>query len=250
MAVAALVKFVQGATIGAPGQALIGVAGTAVQVTNGAGAPGPITTWTFAVIAVPSGSAVPLGVAQSGPLQTWSFTPDIAGCYIIELLVQDAFGNTANDVRAFGIKTPSGRLIPSFTGDASSLNFGGQTQGWDPYLESWLNALEQLIEESGSMSLPVYTATVSYVCDSRVTPDEVVIVNFSAPGSVTMPVPTKGRPVTVRVRSANPGTNTCAILPHGAESVDGYAGGIIVSTAGGLQFVADESGNWISIGVR
>src|SRR5271157_3646586 len=144
MGVQALVKFTQGLTVGTPGQALFGVTGQAVQTANGAPAPGPVTAWTFAVVAVPSGSAVPVGVAQSGPLQTWTFTPDVSGCYIVELSVVDAFGNVASDARAFGIKTASGRLIPSFSGDPTSLNFGGQTLGWDPYMEAWLQAIDAI----------------------------------------------------------------------------------------------------------
>lgn len=145
MTVASLVKFVQGATVGTPGQALFGATGTAVQVSNGSPIPGPVTVWTFTVIAVPVGSSVPVGVAQTGAMTTWTFTPDVKGCYIVEVTVEDAFGNVATDARAFGIKTTSGRFIPSFTGDANSLNFGGQTSGWDPYMEAWLQALETLI---------------------------------------------------------------------------------------------------------
>ena len=76
MAVSCLVKFVQGATIGTPGVALIGVAGTAVTVSNGGTNPSPDPgTWTFTVLGVPSASAVPTGVVQSGSTQTWTFTP-------------------------------------------------------------------------------------------------------------------------------------------------------------------------------
>lgn len=158
MAVAALLKFVQGATVGTPGRALFGVTGTAVQTSNGASVPGPVVTWTFTVIAVPNGSSVPLGVAQSGVTSTWSFTPDVVGCYLIEITVEDALGNTASDARCFGVKTSSGRLIPCFLGDNSSMNFGGQATGWDVYMESWLQALETLID-AGFVPPPIIRLT-------------------------------------------------------------------------------------------
>jgi hypothetical protein len=146
MAVAAALKFVQGATVGTAGQALFGVTGTSVQASNGAASPGPVSTWTFTVISVPSGSAIPLGVAQTGSTPTWSFTPDVVGCYLILITVTDSFGNVASDARCFGVKTASGRLIPCFKGDYNSLNFTGQATGWDVYMESWLQALESLID--------------------------------------------------------------------------------------------------------
>jgi len=151
MAVICLAKFVQGATTGTPGQALFGVAGTPVQTSNGAASPGPVSEWTFTVVGAPSTSAVPVGVAQGpGPVTTWSFTPDVPGCFLIGVTVEDAFGNTASDARCFGVKTASGRLIPCFLGDNNSMNFGGQPTGWDVYMEAWLQALETLIDNEGA----------------------------------------------------------------------------------------------------
>jgi hypothetical protein len=144
VSVTALVKFVQGSSVGTPGQALLGVDGTSVQVSNGASNAG-VVVWTFTVISVPSGSSVPLGVAQTGSTPTWSFTPDIAGCFIIQLTVSVGGSppSTSSDARAFGIYSALGApyLIPSFTGDSNSLNFGGQLTGWDVYMEAWLNLL-------------------------------------------------------------------------------------------------------------
>jgi hypothetical protein len=162
MAVSCLVKYVQGASIGTPGVALIGVAGTAVTVSNGGTNPSPDPgTWTFTVLGVPSASAVPTGVVQSGSTQTWTFTPDVAGCYVVQLQVTDnTTAATSTDARAFGIYSSLGApyLIPSFTGNSLSLNFGGQTTGWDVYMEAWLNLLATLSGGGGSNQTASFVA--------------------------------------------------------------------------------------------
>jgi len=145
VSVSCLVKFVQGLTVGTPGVALIGATGTSVTVSNGGTNPAPDPgTWTFDVLGVPSSSSVPTGVVQTGPTPTWNFTPDVPGCYVVSLtVVDDTTGAASTDVRAFGIYTSLGApyLIPAFTGDDKSLNFGSQTTGWDVYMEAWLNLL-------------------------------------------------------------------------------------------------------------
>ncbi len=162
---AALVQFRQGATTGTAGQAMLGSSGTSVQVQNGASNTG-IVIWTFTVVSVPSASAVPLGVAQTGSTPTWNFTPDTAGCFIILLTTQDGTGATASDARAFGVLTTLGGsfLIPSFTGDNNSLNFGGQLTGWDLYMEAWLNLLLQIA--TGSFAVPIPPPSIVSVVTS------------------------------------------------------------------------------------
>jgi hypothetical protein len=168
VAVNTLVQFVQGATTGTPGQALIGATGTAVTVQNGGTNPSPDPgTWTFTVLGVPSASAVPTGVVQTGSTQTWSFTPDVRGTYVVQLQVTDnTTGATSTDVRAFGVYTSLGApyLIPSFTGNAQSLNFGGQLAGWDVHMEAWLNLL--LAIATGTTPIPIPAPTIVSVVTS------------------------------------------------------------------------------------
>jgi hypothetical protein len=253
MTVAAALKFVQGATIGVAGQALFGIAGTSVTVSNAAASPGSVVTWTFTVVAVPSGSSIPLGVAQSGATPTWAFTPDVSGCFIIEITVLDASGNTASDVRAFGIKTASGHLIPSFTGDANSLNFAGQQLGWDPYMEAWLQALELLI--AGSLGGQVWLVTSSYTCDSRSSvKDYLILTNFSASGTIELPVAPGGlitRTIEVRGVAGNEATYPVTIVGQGGAVVDGNAAGVLMDrNNGAVKVESDSSGKWWTTGVR
>lgn len=136
MAVTAAVKFTQGATTDLPGRALVGVAGMLVVASNGDNS--NVQVWTWEVLYVPPGSAVPTGVVATGSTPTFQFTPDLPGGYVLRLTVQDASGLVAADVRVFQVLEPSGRRKPPFGADARSFNFGGQASGWDPAMREWL----------------------------------------------------------------------------------------------------------------
>jgi hypothetical protein len=158
--VASLIKFAQGASNPPAGQALMGVTGTPVIVSNANDS--GVAKWVFEVIDVPPGSSVPVGVVQSGSTPTWAFTPDLVDGYLIQLTTIDPTGQImAVDTRAFGVLRPSGRFIPPFTATASALNFGGQTRGWAVYMEQWLEYLDGLA--AGAGSLGIYIPTVASV---------------------------------------------------------------------------------------
>jgi hypothetical protein len=249
--VTALLKFVQGATTGTPGQALFGATGTVVTVSNGAMSPGPVTTWTFTVVAVPLGSSVPTGVAQSGILSSWSFTPDVTGGYLIELTVSDDDGNTTSDARCFGIKTASNHFVPCFLGDSSSLNFSGQPNGWDPYMEAWLQALESLISGGGGSAPYVQACTSATVTYSGPTPPPTAVRLTGAPGSdftVNMPETlwattfineTSG---SANAFISNAGTVTGVIVSNALEEASFAAAGVAVCSDGTAVLLGNNFG--------
>lgn len=143
----AQIRFTQGATVGTAGMALLGVTGTAVTVSNGDDS--NVVRWTFTVNDVPPTSTVPIGVAQTGSTPSWSFTPDVVDCYSITLETEDNLGVIRSDTRVFGVRRTSGRIVPPFNGDASSLNFQNgpwpsQILGWDPALRDWLEFLDSI----------------------------------------------------------------------------------------------------------
>lgn len=158
MAAVALIKFTQGATVGAPGEALVGVAGS---VTVNASNTTDIVQWIIELLYAPPGSAletlpgnpVILGQASSNTPSA-SFVPDIPGCYRIRLTVQDSLGAQDVDIRNFAIPlsnqgfiiAPYQRLpdplpvspgvptgVTGVTGPGpkpDEMNFGGQPYGW------------------------------------------------------------------------------------------------------------------------
>lgn len=158
MAAVALIKFTQGATVGAPGEALVGVAGS---VTVNASDTTDIVQWLIELLYAPPGSAletlpgtpVVLGQAVSNTPSA-SFISDLPGCYRVRLTVQDSLGIQDVDIRNFAIpfsnqgfivgpyqrlpdplpvspSVPTG--VTGVTGPGpkpDEMNFGGQPYGW------------------------------------------------------------------------------------------------------------------------
>jgi len=143
MTVSAAIRFVQGATDGGPGRALIGVAGTIVQASNANDTP-DVVSWTWEWIDVAHGSALPIGVVQDGAIPIYSFTPDVQDSYLLHLTVKDRFGNVAEDFRAFTVLRASGRYVPPYRGTNASMNYGGSATGWSVSMYAWLNFLDGL----------------------------------------------------------------------------------------------------------
>jgi len=135
----------------------------AVHVGNGNNT--GVVTWTFSMLAVPVGSALPIGVQQTGATPTWSFTPDVTGCYRVQVTVADnatPTPNTNTDVRVFGIAEPSGRLIPGFGASASDMNFGGSnTQGWAPAVDAFLKRVDEMPEGSSLANVAALRAAAA-----------------------------------------------------------------------------------------
>lgn len=140
MSVAALIKFAQGASTPAAGLALIGTVGVLVTASNGDNA--NVQSWEWEWFSVPTASAIATGIIASGSVPTISFTPDVAGTYVLVERVYDRLGNLSTDMRCFSVLEVSGRLIPNLGANQAAMNFGGQTKGWHPYIEAWLKAVD------------------------------------------------------------------------------------------------------------
>lgn len=140
MAVAALIKFVQGASTPPPGEALIGVLSTLVTASNGDNA--NVSKWEWEWFATPTGSAITIGIIASGNIPSISFTPDVRGTYVLVERVYDLLGNVSQDMRCFSVLEASGRLIPNLGADQAASNYGGQRRGWHPYIEAFLKAVD------------------------------------------------------------------------------------------------------------
>lgn len=151
MAATALIQFTQGVVVGIPGQALVGVTGTLVNVANQDNT--GVNSWQIDLVYTPPGSAVPvstpLAFSDNGTTPAASFTPDILGSYRVVLTVWDAInrvGSHDGDIRNFivpGIK--HGLVIPPYQEDPqphptlasgfpsakpNETNIGGSEKGW------------------------------------------------------------------------------------------------------------------------
>lgn len=151
MALNALLKFWQGATIGNDGEALEVTSGTTVNI-NSANLT-DVDTWTLERLDAPPGSG--LEVVPGNPVLVdsggggdpvgYTFVPPagVSGCYRFRLVFVDSNGVTDTDIRNVGVRDSlSGMIPPPFqdlprplplTGPGSKpneLNFGGQPYGW------------------------------------------------------------------------------------------------------------------------
>lgn len=144
MALAVQIKFVQGLTVGQPGQAVIGVDGvvvTATAIVTG-GTLGLQYRWTW--IDTPPTSVITVGEIVEGNVPAITFTPDIHGDFLLQLELFGPQGTAVRTATVFRVPRTSGRAIPAFTADAASLNFSGQKRGWAPDMEVWLAFLDGL----------------------------------------------------------------------------------------------------------
>lgn len=128
MAVAAALKFTQNAVVGTAGRAYIGTTALPVTVANGNNS--GVVKWTYTLLDVPQESGLTPGVLSTGTSPTTTFTPDVAYSYRVQVTVEDNVGNTATDIRCFGVPDVNGWIIPPYGATASEVNYAGQTRGW------------------------------------------------------------------------------------------------------------------------
>jgi hypothetical protein len=150
VAATALIKFTQGATIGADGQALFGVLTTAVNVANVSNT--GVASWEIEVLYSPPGSAVAVGTlafSNNGATPAASFVPDVRGPYRLRLRVWAGLNRTGDptdvDIRVFSVKETNGLARPApqlwprslppllsgeFGAKPDEHNFAGQGSGY------------------------------------------------------------------------------------------------------------------------
>jgi hypothetical protein len=182
MAATALIKFTQGLTIGANGQALKGVIGTAVNVLNSDNT--DVASWQIDLVYVDPSSAVvpatPYAFDDSGSVASATFTPDVRGSYRFVLKVWDVPNRIGDpidtDIRVFAVPEVNGLVVPAAqlwprplppiaSGEPGAkeaeFNFGGQTYGWagnginDGLLGELIRRIDHLSSSYHQESLPV-----------------------------------------------------------------------------------------------
>jgi hypothetical protein len=176
----ALLKFKQGALIGANGEALAGtIGGGIVEIENSSNL--YIQSWRINLVYTPPGCSVPIANPltenPNGNIPYAAFVPDVVpGCYRIQLLVYNGVnysGDWEEDIRNFAIPDPAfGMILPPYqmlppklplpgTGQPNEkpdeLNFGGQPYGWDGYGNEGLilNFLREVLAGTFGGTVPV-----------------------------------------------------------------------------------------------
>ncbi len=135
----AAIKFTQGATTDSAGRALV-VSTTGGSVTCSNGDDSGIVSWTWELVDVPPGSAIPLSTQGPGAAATFVLPqPDVPGCYRVKLTVVDSTGAAFRDIRNACVPFTNGYICPPYQGDPlplplteapDEMNIGGQLRGW------------------------------------------------------------------------------------------------------------------------
>ncbi len=153
MAPIPIITLYQGAGPGTPGVALVGTVGAGV-VHCVANTPPTANRWRWSWIGGPPGSSIvrAQGVQDSKTLTTYSFTPDVAGGYLLQLDEFDANGAVGTAYLMFAVLNSGTRLphIPpmlAFPGfpvpdPFTCMNFVGHQAGWSDFMEQYFAAID------------------------------------------------------------------------------------------------------------
>jgi len=172
MAATALIKFTQGLVVGADGQALLGVSGASVHVSNVVNT--DVQSWQVDLVYVdPRSSLVAADAYATGNNSTPSadFTPDSSGSYRVVLKVWENPSRTGDpvsvDIRVFSILEEFGLLVPPSqvwplplpdprsglaTARPGEMNFAAQLHGWAGNgTDGLLNEAVRRVDSSGAV---------------------------------------------------------------------------------------------------
>lgn len=227
----AQLKFVQGATVGAPGQAVFGNINQPVTASNGGDNTGA-RRWKFEWLFTPVSSAIPRGVAQFGGQQTFTFTPDFSGGFLLKITLIDEKGNEKSDIRCFGVRDlVTGNFLPPANALGDSLNFGGQPDGWQPYINEWL---EQIQASGVGVQFPIATTEGAIAIGDALCPSQTQPGKYRL--ATTANVTAAGGQISGMVVTSGSGGTTvtgisAGVFPAGLLSA-GSASALIVNAGG------------------
>lgn len=226
MPATALLKFSQGLSIGADGEAFIASTGTAVVIENSDNT--DVGSWRIELLYGPPGSSfeqvpgTPAVLAQaSSNTPTINLTPEALfyGCYRIRLSVWDlaGFSGTPNvDIRNVAVPTPNKNLILSpfqklpdplpllGTGEPGEkpheLNFEGQSWGWAGgdyngttvdfrLINDALLELDSLTGGDGAISVQTFTGAGPHALVGIGAGSKLIALVDTSGGAVTVQLP-------------------------------------------------------------
>jgi len=182
------------------------------------------TSYAWTLLDKPPGSTA---VITSATSQTCAFTPDLAGSYRLELVINGGgLGNLARTIAActfdnLGVETANGWRVPALGETSSENNFGGQTRSWD---EAIRNIFNDLLTAGGSLG----------VYDEGILAGSRAKLNFIGAGVVAV-----DNPGQLRVDVTIPGFTGVQVKEEGSSlgttfTAFNFIGGIVTaSDAGG-----------------
>jgi hypothetical protein len=270
MAATALIKFLQGAVIGADGQALSGVTGSIVTVNNADNT--DVHEWTIellyaepgSTLTTPPGTPVVLGTAVTNTPSA-TFNPDKPGSYRIRLTVEDILGNPDVDIRNFVVPLPGrGIVLPPYqklpdplpllgSGEPGEkpdeLNIGGQLFGWAGDNDTTRILLHQILKTIDSIES---VQKITNVDSSPVTVNadeiEIVVVDRTSAVTINITDPFTERLFSVIDISGNARTAPITISLTGNIQPHAYSTYILRNAYEAINLVYNLiSGDWVIV---
>lgn len=181
------------------------------------------TSYAWTLLDKPPGSTA---VITSATSQTCAFTPDLAGSYRLELVLNGGgLGNLARTIAActfdnLGVEVNNGWRVPALGETSTENNFGGQTRSWD---EALRNIFNDLLTAGGSLA----------VYDEAVLAGTRAKLNFIGAGVVAV-----DNPGQLRVDVTIPGFTGVQVKEEGSSlgttfTAFNFIGGIVTATDAG-----------------
>lgn len=91
----------------------------------------------------------------------------------------------------------------------------------------------------------VTTVTSNYLVDSGGVTDNIILCNAGATMTVTLPIPSKGRVLSIKDISGHASSNPIVIFHHSTETIDGLSSYAININYASISLVGDGNNWWI-----
>ena len=117
-----------------------------------------VVRWVWALVDIPLGSTATLSSTTSPQV---TFTPDLAGSYLLRLMVDDGVAGQI-DEKVAAVRDSLGHRFPATAESASAVNWPGNKKGWGKDAEQILRGFgsPQLFAGIMNENVPVAASTV------------------------------------------------------------------------------------------
>lgn len=160
-----------------------------------------------------------------------------AGTGAMTFYADENFTNTSNATRIGFNTTPTGAVT---TTEVMRINSNGS-------IALGATSSTAIHQINGGINRTTRTISANLAVDTTTT-DDIIYCNAAGPITVTLPVPTNGRVLTIKDISGNATTNNITIARHAAETIEGIAASHLIQVSYGTIIISSDGTNWWIVG--